>query len=281
MPTPAYTAPSRANPQQSQNGLLAIASALANDNAYQDGIILGTVAGWTLATTNGTGTAEKPQIKTFSNGVERLRLTYTWTGDYVTSILREWSNDSGATYVTIATEGFTRDGSSNSTTGTNTGILSWFYELFGKFLGLRTSFNAHTAATGTAVHGLGTIATQAASAVAITGGSVVCTYERENVQVLANGNAANTCSWVAGGYARLTVTGASASIAMSNLPPNGTAQVMTFIITNGGLATTLFSGLKWPGGVAQTFSASGRDILAVLVQDGATLDVVGFGKGQA
>lgn len=281
MPTPAYTAPSRVNPQQSQNGLLAIASALSNDNAYHDAIINGTVSGWTLATTAGTGTAEKPQFKIWSNGTERLRLTFTWSGDYVATVLREWSNDSGASYVTIATETPARDGSGNTTTATNSSLLSsWLFEIFGKLLGLRTTVTNHTGATGTAVHGLGSMAIQSASAVAITGGSASLTYEREAIITLGSISASTAVNWSSGGHATVTAGAAGAAITFSNLP-SGVVGYMTFEITNGATATTLFSGLKNAGGVAPVFSAAGRDILVLMCRDGATVNVVGFLKGMA
>lgn len=129
---------------------------------------------------------------------------------------------------------------------------------------------------------LGTMSTQAASAVAITGGTATLTNEREARVANGNFNASVAVDWDASGLWTGTATGASAALTFSNLP-SGKVGYMTLDITNGGLssAANLLPGVKWIGGSPQTFTASGRDIVTLMCHDGATVNVVGFLKGMA
>lgn len=145
-----------------------------------------------------------------------------------------------------------------------------------------SAFAAHIAATGAAVHGLGTMSTQAASAVAITGGVASLTYEREAVVALGNVAGSTALNWAAGGFVTATITNAAGAFTHSNLP-SGVVGFLTVEVTNGGVATsgaTLFAGVKWSGGAVPTFTASGRDIVTLMCHDGATVNGVAL-KGMA
>jgi len=67
-----------------------------------------------------------------------------------------------------------------------------------------------------------------------------------------------------------TITGASATFTHSNLP-SGVVGFITVDITNGAIATLLFAGVKWTGGVAPTFTNPGRDVVVLMCHDGATI----------
>lgn len=86
--------------------------------ALRDAIVMGVLAGWALSTSGGT--AKEPGVLLYSKGVERIRATVTWgtTGGSdggPTSILWEYSADSGVGYVTIGTQTTTFDTAGNVT----------------------------------------------------------------------------------------------------------------------------------------------------------------------
>lgn len=283
MPTPAYTEYNAGLPDGTHSGPTTITDLLNNLLALRDKSMMGdNIAGWTYSQTGGT--AEEPGSCTFTNGTLRYRGTPTWTSGYITSILWEWSNDSGSTYSTVFTIASTVDGNGNVTATTGGGgfLFPWVLGLYGKFKALRTTFNTHLGQGPVAAHGAGTMSTQNATAVAITGGSVSCTYEREAIQALANGNASNTMNWSAGGVSTLTVTGTSCTIVHTNLP-NAAGGWMILKLVNGGLCSggllaNLISGIKTPGAGAISLTASGKDRIALYCDDGATVEVLGVSK---
>lgn len=287
-----YTSYDSTKPTTASLGTSLPAETLANLNALRDAVIMGKVAGWTGSVVNGSGTAEEPQYKVWSNGVLRIRGTFTYSAGYVTAITWEYSSDSGSTpngtgtWSTIASETTSYDGSKNTTGGNNSGLVSWLFEWIGKLKDLRTLYNAHAAATGASAHGLGTISTQGAGAVAITGGTINGTavggttraagafiYERETKVALGNVSGSIALDWATCGVVTATITAAGGAFTHANLP-NGVVGYLTIDLTNGGVATsgsTLFAGVKWAGGTVPTFSASGRDIVTLFCHDGATV----------
>jgi hypothetical protein len=250
--------------------------------ALRDAIIAGREPGWTLSVSGGT--AEEPAIRLWSFGTERIRASLTYSGGFVTAISWEYSSNSGGAYDPMASETSTYDGSNNQTGGANSSMLSWLWEWIGKLKSLRTSYNAHVAAAGTAVHGLGSMSTQAASAVAVTGGTINGTTIGATTQamgtflsarekhVAATFGAPTTIDWSAGGSFDTTASGSGAvTLAFSNLPATGFGVSITWDLTNGGLRTWTFpASVKWAGGVAPTLTSAGRDILQFYTRDGGT-----------
>jgi hypothetical protein len=285
MPTPAYTPFNDAKPVVSDTRQVTIDFARTNGLALRDAVIMGKEPGWTLTATAGTGTAEQPQFHTWAQGTERVRATYTYTSGFVTSILWEWSNDSAVSYVTIATETRTYDGSNNSTGGANSGFTSWLLEWMGKFLSLRTSFNTHTGTTGTGVHGLGTMSTQNAASVAITGGTAdnltiggttralaTMKQAREVHSSVAFGGATTNLDWSTAASFDFTATATgAAALTFTNPPAASIAGSIIVRIVNGGLRTwTWPTGTKWAGGTAPTMTAAGTDLLTFMTTDNGT-----------
>lgn len=277
----AYTAFDAANPAGTQNGTAVPDSARNNGKALRDAVLMGAMDGFVFSVAGGT--AAQPATMFAKNGTIWLRATVTWgsgtgTDGNPTTIVWELSTNSGGVYDTIDTQTFTYDSAGNltATTGSTSIATSWLLGLLGKFKTLNATVAAHTAT----LAGLGTMSTQAASSVNISGGTVACNIEREAKVALGSITGSTAINWSAGGIFTVTAAGAGAALTHSNLP-NGFVGFVTLHITNGGVATTLFSGLKWPGGAAQAFSASGRDILALSCHDGSTVDVVGFLKGMA
>lgn len=280
MATPVYTLLDEANPQTSQTRQAAIDTTRLNDLAERDGIISGRLPGWTE--TVGGGTAEEPLSRAWQKGTEYLRAVYTYASGFVTNVTWQWSNDNGTTFVSIgAAETRTYDGAGNTTGGANASAHSWLFEWIGKIKSIRFAFNAHVAAVGTAVHGLGSMATQFASAVAITGGSAVLKYQRELTTALGSITAATNVDWQAQGVVTLTVGAAGASITNGNLPAGGAggpSGTLVFRVVNGGIATELFPGAKRPGGSVLGLTNPGVDYVTCICVDGATVEIAGVSK---
>lgn len=71
-------------------------------------------------------------------------------------------------------------------------------------------------------------------------------------------------------YFNKTITG-NTTFTVSNAPISGVAQSFVLELTNGGAFTiTWFAGLTFPGGVAPTLTAAGRDVLSFFTRDGGT-----------
>ena len=242
------------------------------------------------------GTAQYPGIQLLTNGVYRIRRTLTWgngtpagTLNNITAAVLEWSDDSGGTYVTVASETRTYDTNGNLTATTAaSGMMAFAEALYGRFSVLNTSFTAHAAATGTAVHGLGTMATQSAASVAVTGGAIdgaviggttpaavsATTFTGKGINLGATITASVAVDWSAGDYFYATFTGAGAALTWSNLPAADKIRGVTIEITNAGLATNPWpAGVKWPGGAAptRTSGASAVDIYEFHCRDGSTV----------
>jgi len=268
MATPAYVPFDSLQPVVTSTRQIAIDKSRTNLLALRDAVVSGRIAGWTLATAGGT--AEEPASKSWTNGTERIVAGITWSGGYITQVVWDWSNDSGVSYSRICTETANYDGSGNMTTGNNSSWLSWFYEVMGKVKASRNSIAAHIAGVGTAVHGLGSMSTQNANAVAITGGTAYFQSEREAVYTNGALASAIAISWPAVGACNLGITGAGAQITHTGLP-NGVLGFMTFRVNSAVVPTLLFPGVKWPGGAVPLFTLGGVDLVTLMCLDGATI----------
>lgn len=82
--------------------------------------------------------------------------------------------------------------------------------------------------------------------------------------------AANNIDLSTANYFAKTISGAT-TLTVSNVPASGTTASFILDLTNGGSATiTWFSGVTWPGGIAPTLTASGRDVLGFYTYDAGT-----------
>jgi hypothetical protein len=277
-----YTPFSSTTPTITQTRQQIVDSSRTNLLALRDAIMIGRVAGATLSTLGGT--AEEPAQRIFASGTDRWRASYSYVGGFVSQVVWEYSSNSGGNYDVICTETSVIDIAGNTTSGTNQSLVSWLYEWMGKFKSLRTQFFAHVASVGTAVHGLGTMSTQNASAVAISGGTINGTPIGGSVRAIGNFLSAReqhvsvafaaptTIDWSLGGSFDFTASGSGAvTLAFANLPIATIATAITVDITNGGLRTWTYpAAVKWPGGIAPTLTASGRDVLQFYTRDGGT-----------
>lgn len=158
------------------NGSAALADIRNNQGALRVYIAAALFAGYTYAQSGGT--AAQPTAITLTKGATIIRFTLTWgtTGGELNqpkTILIEISTNSGSSYDEVGTITNTYDaGGELTATSGGGGFLSKLWSLWGLVRKVIADLAAHISGTGTGVHGLGSIATQSAGAVAITGGAV-------------------------------------------------------------------------------------------------------------
>jgi len=102
----------------------------------------------------------------------------------------------------------------------------------------------------------------------LTGVTLLSYAEGVNALGDVAGNIALNCS--TSNYYTATCT-ADITWSITNVPSAFRGTTITIVLTNGGAYTqTWMSGIKWPGGVAPTLTASGVDILTFTTVDGGT-----------
>jgi hypothetical protein len=270
-----------------------IAAMNANQLALRDSVIIGRVPGWTMTVAGGT--AEEPTYRYWTNQANTnqiLRAQYTWASGYISAVAWTYSTTgSGGTFDAIGTETITRDGSENQTTSTNASMLSWMYEWIGKFKALRALFTAHNGgAVGTYHSGIGTMASQAASSVAITGGALngtvgattpaegLFTRASEQFNTYTPGSAAlQAIDWTKGGS---TLTNNESS------PPASRAHTLTFSnvpasrVATHALYVTVFNSTTFPAAVTWGLggkpSIAGKAVVSLVTLDGGTTVYAGI-----
>lgn len=116
---------------------------------------------------------------------------------------------------------------------------------------------ASDAATARTNLGLGTVSTQAATAVNIQG------RFSPTKQALGSGSGSRTINLANGEYVSATATGAT-TWAFSGAPSSTYGGGFILELTNGGAYSQSFPGVYWPNGVAPTFTTSGTDVIVFL-----------------
>lgn len=312
---PAYIPFDPAQPDgASDNGTNYNTDHLNNQAALRDHIVEGFFKGYAFSQANGTGSAERPQYVYFTKGAHIIRYTLTWTdtggGAYqVTSMVIDRSLDTGSNWDAIETITFTYDGSGNltSTTTGGGGWLAKVMQLWGKCTKAIADLSAHVAGTGTGVHGLGSMSTQAASAVAITGGTandmalggttpddVDATRVRETFHDYGSIGAGATVTLELDKYAHFACTPHATTsntmvIAVSGNPASGKSQTWMLEIINGQRSAdakiTWPASFKWIGGSGtrppdNTLELAGRNLFAITTRDGGSRhEIQHLGKG--
>lgn len=269
----AYTDFDATKPDASTQGGTAFGnSANANDTALRDAIIGGQMKGFLYSHTVGTGTAAQPQYFFWKNGTTWLRATNGWnsTGDKAGNLdsqLWEISTNSGSAYSTIDTVACTFDTDGNLTATTGGGsMLTWFLAKLSRLAKVISDLAAHIALTGTSAHGLGSISTQTASAVAITGGAIDgtaigattpaaghFTYMTGSIDTAATPalNAGVTVDWTKD-VSTITNSGANV-LTFSNIPAAGRMAKRSLVVT-------AFNSTTFPATV--TWGAGGKPSIA-------------------
>lgn len=149
--------------------------------------------------------------------------------------------------------------------------------------GLSTVSNAAVAATDSVLVAIGKLQAQLANYVPLAGGvSMTGTLVVKALQETKVAMAANNIDLSAGNAFSKTISGAT-TLTVSNVPAAGTVAAFTLNLSNGGSATiTWWSGVKWSAGASPLLSASGRDRLMFITEDGGTTwDGFIVGKGMA
>lgn len=286
-----YTAFDPSKPDGStQNGAAVLGSITANEYALWTAIAMGVLPGWSLTCSGGT--AAQPTQFLFGNGAtQRIKGVVSWTSNNITQIVWTVSQDSGATYSpTVATQVNTYDGSGNLTGTTGAaGVLAFFGMVIGKLASLTT----RVATVETTIAGYGDMVSQAAAAVAITGGTIkgvtlggtgsgeaklaYLLGQRGKVIDLAGGTPANTFTLdFAAGDSFYCAPGANFTFAINNEPPSGFGQKCVALVDNAvGKTATLPSGYSWGGAGAPAWT-SGIDVVTVYCRSDGTKPVKRF-----
>lgn len=302
MTTPAHTDFDSTKPSGASTPTVFTTDTVNNLIAARDMIIDGKVKGFIQSRTNGTGSANQPQFLTWYNSALGIgfRWNITWTGFQLTTVTDEWTNDSAASWTAIGAQANTYDGANNITASTvSGGFATLLMEVWTKCLKVVSDFATHAAATGTAVHGLGTAAVANLASMLITGTSTFNgasvgdtsppTVDSKRVREtfhdyggpLANG-ATVTIEWDKYSFAAFTPSATAAdtvTIAFSGSPAAGLGQGVTLEIINGLRSAdgkiTWPANVKWIGKAAArpvdtTLESSGRNIFVVYTRDGGT-----------
>lgn len=255
--TPVHTDFDSNNPQGSQTPANEAASTLNDLRALRDAIVNGRLEGFVQSITQGAGAdLDHPQFITWLNAALALgfRWNITWTGHQLTTVTDEWSNDNGATWTAInLAQGNTYDASNRITSSSQAGgWRTMFFQAWTQLLKIKADFATHIAATGTAVHGLASMAIQAASSVAITGGSMdgvnigdttpargtFTTVRCQKVDFTPANNAGVALDWTKG-VNTITTNGTNAIAAGS---PPAVGDLIVFV--------DHFNNVTWPGTVS-------------------------------
>lgn len=309
MPTPAYTDLDSNNPLGSQSPTGYSVSDLANIRALRDMALNGRAAGFAQSRSGSDIT--RPQYIYWIHPVLGIgfRLEITWNGYQPSTVQWSWTNDNSASWTAMGSAQVNTFSTGDSiTASTNSGgFFTLVLEVWAKALRVVADLATHIGLTGTGVHGLGSISTQAANNVAISGGSINntavgnttpaaadVTRLRENfvdLGAIVNGGTA-TLDLV--NYAHFSVTPHSTTtstmtIAVSGPPASGKSQTWTLEIINGQRSAdakiTWPASFKWVGGSAArpvdtSLELSGRNIFVLQTRDGGTrYEIQHIGKG--
>ena len=307
---PAYVDFDPAQPDQSVDAGVAFGGDLLNNlAALRDATISGLFKGYTYSQSGGT--AERPTDVRFTKGAHIVRHTITWTdtggGAYqATTVAIDRSLDTGGTWDAIQTIVLTYDGSGNLTATTvGGGWLAKIMQLWGKVTKAVADLATHIAGTGTGVHGLATMSTQAAGAVAITGGTINGTTlgattpaDADTTRVreafhdygaIANGGTVTLelDKYAAFAFTPDATTTSTITIALSGAPAAGKYQGWRAYIINGRRSVdgkiTYPASTHWNGGSATrpldtALELSGRNGFAFDTCDGSIFDWQSLGK---
>jgi hypothetical protein len=297
MTTPAYTPFNSSVPNAAESPTSAETDTLNNLRALRDAVVCGFAPGNFAYSQNG-GTNSAPTNRVWADAVTGLQfrmvaVVYDATIPWMpTSVKWQWSNDSGTSWADLDATATTITWATASNylviTAVSRDAGAWIFALQGlvAVTQTHTKFLEHASLTGSSAHGLGTISTQNANAVAITGGTIkgvplggtgaseaqvaTVTIARETFQDAGTVNSVTLdCNY---GLWRVQSAGGALNIAFSNPAPSGFVSAMVIEAVNWGAASsrTFPTGSKWAGAAVPTFTASGTDLVRVYTRDGGT-----------
>jgi hypothetical protein len=304
--TAAYTNFDPAKPSGTSTPTVFAQDDVTNQKALRDMAMTGRIAGFIQSRVGAN--ADKPDKIRWTNGAIGYQWVITWTGNQPTTIAFEWTDDTWATTASLGSAQVNTFTGANITSSTNSGgWVTVLFELWAKLLTAIDSLSSHTGATGTAVHGLGTMSTQAATAVNIDGGTIDgtilgsgtaaaadVTRLREAFTNLGTIAAAGTATldWSTASHYAFTpdaTTSSAVTVAVSNPPAAGKSQTLTLEIINGQRSAdakiTWPASFKWIGGsgarpLDTQLEVSGRNIFIIQTRDGGTrYEIQHIGKG--
>lgn len=280
--TAAYTHPDWNKPVGTDTGPNVPLKARDNLRVCRDQFFSGKVKDWTFERQNGTGSADDPQYFVFKNTINNVwfRQTNTWTGGKLTACLVDWSDDGGATWASVlGANAIVYDANLNITSeSVGSGFLVFVWECLAKARKALADLATHIAATGAAVHGLGTMSIQSKTAVDIDGGTidgtsfgasargaVDATRATEDHAAYAPASGAGvTVDWAKG--SSLVTNNGTNALTFSNVPAAGRAgHVLDVTNLNN---TTFPAAVDW--GLGGKPSVAGAATVSLLTRDGGT-----------
>jgi hypothetical protein len=301
------TVPDGANPPATFSG-----DALNNIVALRDMMLTGRpMPGFLHSKTAGAYTLEQPEYVTWykASGTVGFRMKNTWTGGKLTTIDWEYTTN-GATWYAMGTPQInTYSGDDIISTTVSGNFFTLVVEIWVKCLRAAASLATHIAGTGSGVHGLGTIATQSATAAALSGSSTLdgtggvgqttpppvdATRIREKFNDYGAIAAAGTVTLELDKYGHFAftphaTTSSTITVAVSGTPAAGKSETWTVEILNGQRDAdgriTWAGSFKWVGGsvtrpLDTALELSGRNFFILQCRDGGTRHEIQYiGKG--
>jgi hypothetical protein len=166
----AYTPFSSSKPSGGSSGPTFATDANTNDIALRDMVVLGGEGSLDWALTY-EGAAGKPTALIAANGTQKYRWELTWSGNYITQIVAKYL-PSVSTYDTVRTWTFSYSGNQVISGNVGSMLLSRVLGALGHTFDTYDALVTHAALTGAAAHNNGTMSTQNANGIAITGGTI-------------------------------------------------------------------------------------------------------------
>ena len=273
-----------ANPAGTQTGPSAIDSMRNNLKALRDSILMGQANGYLFSqssssTGSPTTTVDQPAYWFWKNGATWLRATLTWgagagTNGNPTNIVWDMSINTGTDYTTspggnLYTQTLTWDsttGALTATTGAG-GVGSWLMGLLGKYKVFKVAYDAHVASS--SAHGVGTMAAQNSSAIAVTGGNIdgvpigsttpaVARFTRAtegvNATQVPGAGGSFALDW-SNGCSRVTTPSGNTCTAFNNVAAVGVATHLVYV--------SVFNSVTWPAALPSgNWGAAGKPSIA-------------------
>jgi hypothetical protein len=277
----AYTPLNETKPVITDTRQAIVDAARTNALALLHAVIGGTPTNERWSYTYTTGTAALPTTIVLTNASDankKVKIVLTYNGNYPATMKVYYTStgDSGYDLLNASDLTFTYSGSEISGGYHGSFLLGKMMWALGYIRDLQAYLSAHAALTGSAAHGLGTISTQAATAVNIDGGSIdgttiggaaaaAATFTRASEQsntYTPSSGAGVTVDW-AKGASQITNSGTNA-LTWSNIP--GSVLATHFLYVSNLNSTTFPASVTW--GANGKPSVAGAALVSLVTWNG-------------
>jgi hypothetical protein len=289
-------------------------SSQANFFALRDMVVMGRLSGF--AQTRAGGTEPRPQYIRWWDATHGygLQLELEWSsagaGHNIIGCTWSYTTNNFGVVTQIGSKQvntYNAEGGYITASTVSGGQFNILLEVWSRVLKAVADLATHMGLNGTAVHGLGTMSTQNATSVAVTGGNIDGTPIGITTAALARAKAVRELSndyGAIGNGATVTLqldlyghfvftpsstTSHSVTIAVSGVGATGNSQTCILEIINGQRSAdaliTWPANFKWIGGAASrpvdtSLESAGRNLFSFTTRDGGTrYEVMHLGKG--